>query len=115
MERRLLRYCSPIPRSPGVYRIWDRDECLYIGLSGDLSGAVSMHLSGDVPLSRVAESLVIGETFLGMKEMSAIARRRIEERGFEVDWIVTETQDEAVVLKRSEMSRLQPTLNVMGK
>jgi hypothetical protein len=68
-----------------------------------------------VPLSRVAESLVIGETFLGMKEMSAIARRRIEERGFEVDWIVTETRDEAVGLKRSEMSRLQPTLNVMGK
>jgi excinuclease UvrABC nuclease subunit len=107
MERRLLRYCSPIPRSPGVYRIWDGDECLYIGLSGDLSG--------DVPLSRVAESLVIGETFLGMKEMSTIARRRIEERGFEVDWIVTEKRDEAVVLKRSETSRLQPSLNVMGK
>ncbi len=78
MNRRPLRNCSPVPKETGVYRIWDGDECLYVGVSKNLADRMSLHSSGNVPTSRVVKSLVIGETFLGMKEMSAIARQRIE-------------------------------------
>ena len=65
--------------------------------------------------SRVAESLVIGETFRGMKEMSVLARQRIEQLALTVDWIITDSRDEAAEPEKAEIARLGPTLNVAGR
>ena len=84
---------SRLPSKPGVYRMFgDADEVLYVGKARDLKARVSNYVSLGGHTQRIARMI--------------LQTRRME-------FVVTESETEALLLEASLVKSLKPRFNVL--
>jgi excinuclease ABC subunit C len=89
----IARFTRTLPNSPGVYRMFDRaGEVLYVGKAKNLKKRVGQYAQGRAHTNRVAR--MIGETA-------------------QMEFVVTATETEALLLESNLIKQLRPRYNVL--
>lgn len=82
---------TALPASPGIYIFRDSDGApLYVGKSINIQARVRSHFTNDTRI---------------VKEM------KLSQRSYEIDFVTTETEIEALLLESATVKELQPLLN----
>ena len=112
---------SVVPRSPGVYAIYDKDEIIYVGMSGrngkgNLRSRLRDHRSGQM-VNMFAQYLFLArvqftteERITHPRDAKAACHDYILER-CSFRYRVTETGEQALELEKESKAALRPTLN----
>jgi excinuclease UvrABC nuclease subunit len=116
---------NAIPAEPGVYVIFDRDECLYVGMAGrdgggSLRSRLKDHSSGQV-VNMFAQYLFLARVQFQSEERithpraaKAACRAYIADR-CSFRYLVVGTAAEARLLEARLKSELSPALNGAGR
>lgn len=111
-----------VPESPGIIMWFRDDECVYVGVSGNLRERISTHLSRSRDLSRSTLRSWVAVHTLGLDR--AVTRRRpsvlTQEQAdtvtdwltdCEVAWKVTDRRQDATRLKAKMLTETRPLFN----
>ncbi len=83
------------PREPGVYIIRSRGEVIYVGKSASLRGRV--------------------RSYFGSSSATSLKTRALREEADDIDYIVTDSEVEALILEENLIKEYRPRYNVLLK
>ncbi len=102
-----------LPDAPGVYLFYNRGkELIYVGKATSLRSRVRSYWSSSAKASAVAKALADGsaDKHVGNRPIESLLHEVVD-----IDWVVTDSALEAIILEANEIKKYQPKYNVDGK